>query len=141
MTPDQIPARWRIRRLKVGHDDHPVVIVDDFLPDPMAMREVALAAPFGERDAAFPGSFAATPIPVDAMADALTQVSPWPMDQLHCRRVAFGRYIDDRRSLKLRVPHVDDLGAVAIVYLNTRVNGGTGFYRHRLTGIDYVPQE
>jgi len=124
------------------------VVVDDFYPDPQAVRRAALALDYPEVTGTrtFPGRTSGTkiePPQFDAIASQLVGERVEGLKRptaFHCHfRVTLagetGRYH----------AHVDPSGLawVGVVYLSLpqHCRGGTVFYRHRALGLDRTPQE
>jgi len=134
----------------IGAEVRPLCILDDFAPDPDALRDFAAAAAFEGALHHYPGIRAALPagyfdarLPV--IADAVAQ--------------AFGRsgaitVIDasfsivttpvEALSIAQRLPHVDAFTADRIAfiqYLSPEGGDGTAFFRHRSTGFETVGED
>jgi hypothetical protein len=143
--PERVSPQISARR--IGHEGEPLVIVDNFAPDPQALRSHAAASTFAPAGDHYPGIRAALPPTYLAEArDALSVVF----------RDAFGatgrvRVLDARfalvtaaaadLTLAQRLPHVDATapGRLAMVhYLGAQALGGTAFYRHRSTGFETI---
>lgn len=124
------------------------VVVDDFYPDPHAVRRAALALayPQAEGPRTFPGRTSAAkiePPQFDAIASQLVGERVEGLQRptaFHCHfRITLagetGRYH----------AHVDPSGLawVGVVYLSLpeHCSGGTVFYRHRELGLDRTPQD
>ena len=124
------------------------VVVDDFYPDPHAVRRAALALAYPEVDGTrtFPGRTSAgkiEPPQFDAIASQLVGervVGHQRPTAFHCHfRITLageaGRYH----------AHVDPSGLawVGVVYLSLPEHclGGTVFYRHRGLGLDRTPND
>jgi len=124
------------------------VVVDDFYPDPLAVRRAALALDYpavtGVRT--FPGRTSTgkiEPPQFDSIASQLVgeRIEGWRRPTgFHCHfRITLagetGRYH----------AHVDPSGLawVGVVYLSLpeHCRGGTVFYRHRGLGLDRTPQQ
>ena len=131
----------------VGREGQMIVAIDDFAPDPDALREAAAAADFGPAGEHYPGIRA--PLPPHYLAETMPVLR---------RALAgiFGRYGEpetiaasfsivttppERLSIAQRTPHCDAYAAdrfALIHYLTPDDQGGTGFYRHRATGYETV---
>jgi hypothetical protein len=124
------------------------VVVDDFYPDPHAVRRAALALdyPAVQGVRTFPGRTSASkiePPQFDSIASQLVGERVQGLQRptaFHCHfRITLdgetGRYH----------AHVDPSGLawVGVVYLSLpeHCRGGTVFYRHRVLGLDRTPQE
>jgi Flp pilus assembly protein TadD len=129
-------------------DERELLVIDDFLPDPWALRNEALrrcALEAGRHPAAnFPGVQTAA-WPCDAtmqrIADALGRRLKW--DSLDHGAVRLSMAGDEARA----DVHVDNatlpniFGGVLYLSLPQDCRGGTSFYRHRATGWDGRPDE
>lgn len=135
---------------RIGREGEPVVIVDNFAPDPQALRAHAAASAFTWAGDHYPGLRAALPQTyLGQVRDMLAIVF----------NEAFGatgrvRVLDARFSivtapaaaltLVQRLPHVDATapGRLAMVhYLAVEELGGTAFFRHRSTGFETINDE
>ncbi|NJC32942.1 hypothetical protein GGR88_000416 [Sphingomonas jejuensis] len=137
----------RIRLQHVGAEREPVVIVDDFAPDPDALVAAAQQSEFAPLGEFYPGPRVPAPagyLPsVGAVLAAVLRDGFGFRDRLTVRRALFSLVTTPPASLSLaqRIPHVDavDPGAIAIVhYLSRAPLGGTGFFRHRATGFEVI---
>jgi len=118
------------------------LIVDDFLPDPEAVRRAALtlAYPHPQEQTYFPGRNANRALPVqglDAVIGGLVgeRLKPAP-DTSHLKpRLALAG-----ETGKGGV-HVDNAHWSGILYLtpDAHCQGGTSFHRHRKTGTEHAP--
>jgi len=145
-----VNPRATVDMRRIGHEGHPLLIIDDFLLGAEALVDFAATAEFGPpRAPLYPGVNAALPEvyqpaifralrPSLARAFGLTPDTPvhvtgflalstLPLDQLQPRQ---------------RIPHYDFVipNALAILhYLTNR--GGTGFFRHTATGFESINAE
>ncbi len=134
-----------IRRL--GHEAAPLVIIDDFSPDPGALVAAAAAQAFAPNGPYYPGIRA----PADAgyLAARMDVLRPVLEATFDCPGGA--RLVECAFSLVTtlpqdllpiqRLPHFDstDPGRFALLhYLCGPEQGGTAFYRHRATGFESV---
>ncbi|WP_184644537.1 DUF6445 family protein [Sphingopyxis sp. JAI128] len=138
-----------VRVERIGAEAQPLAIVDDFVPDPDALRRYATAADFVPALHHYPGVRAA--LPADYLAHQLPVIEAVAAE-------AFGRagpvtIVDasfsivstpaGALSLPQRLPHVDAFAAdrIALVhYLSPQDGDGTAFYRHRATGFETVDE-
>ncbi len=151
---DEIPLSGqepspRVTAFTVGDEMSPVAIIDNFAPDPHALRSIAAACDWRQLGDFYPGPRAET--------GAAYLASVAPLLRAVLRRI-FGitGKADVQRSyfslantppqalsLAQRIPHVDSYhtGQVAMVhYLCGPELGGTDFYRHRSTGFERVDE-
>ena len=132
----------------IGTEGQPLVILDDFAPDPDALRHFAAAADFAPALNHYPGVRAALPetyletqIPViAAAAAAFGRQGP-----LHVVDASFSIVATPPGELTIpqRLPHVDAFTAdrIALVhYLSPEDGDGTAFFRHRATGFETVDE-
>ena len=137
--------RPAISARQIGTQAQPLAIVDNFHPDPDALRAFAAAQAFEPGRNHYPGLRAALP------PDYLAEVGPALAAVLSgvFYHNAAAALIDasyamvttpaDRLTLAQRLPHVDavDPGRIALVhYLSPESRDGTAFYRHRATGTE-----
>ncbi len=135
---------------RIGHEGHPVIVIDDFFPDVAALRADAASKPFQPMGPHYPGIRAEV---------APHLVAAFMADLQPVMRETFGLSgkIDVVESLYSlvttpqvrltpiqRMPHFDGLesGRLALLhYLSPAIQGGTAFYRHRTTGYEHVDRE
>ena len=141
-------AAWKQRTVAVRHvgrERQPVAIVDDFAPDPDALREAAASAVFAPGRLHYPGLRA--PLPPGYFKDNAALIAQLLRDLLDLPDGA--RVLDASFSIvtvppaelrvEQRLPHVDALepGRIALVhYLSPADPDGTAFFRHRATGFE-----
>jgi hypothetical protein len=136
-----------IRVEPVGAERQPVVIVENFAPDPEALIAAAETLPFVPMGEYYPGVRAAvTPAYFEGLAPMLTPVMREVFGAHH--RIGFTRALYSIATtppadltLAQRIPHIDGVaeGMIAIIhYLGHEDQGGTAFYRHRSTGFETV---
>jgi len=136
----------KITELTVGDGEHRVVIVDDFYAEPERMVELAhdLHYVHGKVNGNFPGGRAVVSIDTRPLFGVMSQLwgsplapygneyQPLMLSTIHHGQVEL--------NIAQRSPHIDP-GISAMVYLNADADcaGGTGLYRHALTGLERVP--
>lgn len=137
----QISAR------RIGREGEPVVIVDDFAPDPQALRAHAAASGFAPAGDHYPGIRAPLPSTyLGQVSDTLAIVFKEAFGATGRVRVLDARFSivtapEAALTLVQRLPHVDATapGRLAMVhYLAAEELGGTAFYRHRSTGFETI---
>jgi Family of unknown function (DUF6445) len=132
---------------RVGREQQPIAIIDDFAPDPNALRAAACRSDFGPAREHYPGIRAA--LPKHYLADQQALIAA-------VLREIFGHSISakmldasfslvtrvpDDLTLEQRLPHVDavEAGRIALVhYLSQDSADGTAFFRHRATGFETI---
>lgn len=121
-----------------------LLIIDDFLSDPLAARQAALALDY---DAAFkrgnyPGHISTSPLDIQGLDDRVSKTIGVPVEAAagtshsHCRITLKG---DKGRS----GVHIDPAFYSGILYLSLpeHCKGGTEFFRHKRTGLERVPSD
>jgi len=133
----------------VGREGQPLVTLDDFAPDPDALRTAAIGSQFGPAAHYYPGVRAT--LPADYMVGRMPLIAA-AID------AAFGLHgkvalIDASFSIvtrppgllsvQQRLPHCDAFARRRIAfiqYLSPDGGDGTAFYRHRSTGFETVDE-
>ena len=135
---------------RIGRSAQPVVIIDDFHPEPDRLRAVAARANYGTLGPYYPGVQAAMdPTHLQPVGAVLTDIFKTVfgvrtgVSLVQC--TASMVTVPDFDLLPIqRSPHVDttDPGRIALLhYLSGEETGGTAFYRHRATGHEYLSAE
>ena len=132
----------------VGREREPLVVIDDFAPDPDALRSVAIGRDFGPAAHHYPGIRAA--LPDDYLPTQLRGIATVLAE-------AFGRagpveVIDASYSIVTtrpadlavgqRLPHCDAhaRNRIALIHYLSPDSDGTAFFRHRSTGFETVDE-
>ena len=133
----------------VGAERQPVLVIDNFLSEPLAAVEFCAAhAQFKRADAFYPGLRSPVPdVYLRTIYNNLKQIiyTTFSINDSMVRRV-FSDYSivttpPNQLSLMQCLPHYDSLIATelaAVHYLCEGDKGGTSFYRHRDTGFEYI---
>jgi hypothetical protein len=146
--PNQVPSP-RVSAVAVGDEHSPVVIIDNFAPDPQALHALAANGDWRQRGDFYPGRRAETgPAYLASVAPLLQAVLRLVFGvtgKADVQRSYFSLAHTPPEALSLaqRIPHVDayDPRQVAMIhYLCPPELGGTDFYRHRSTGFERVNQ-
>jgi hypothetical protein len=136
-----------VRIEHIGEERQPVIVIDDFVPDPERLRAAAEALEYQVMGRHYPGLRAQV-----AAADVDTFLAPWHgliAETFGFREpaqvISAGYSIVTTPPAQLtpiqRLPHFDGLEGerVALLhYLNGQDQGGTAFYRHRGTGYETI---
>lgn len=130
----------------VGAEHQPVVVVENFFPQPEQLIADAEALNFEVMGEYYPGIRAHVPHSYfDELAPLLARVLRefFGHKGRVARRALYSLVTtpSDQLTLPQRIPHVDGLqeGSLAILhYLSRGDYGGTAFYRHRSTGFETI---
>jgi hypothetical protein len=124
-----------------------VLLADDFYRNPQQIAELALGLYYTESRAvvgSYPGSRAMITLDTTALVETLGKLWGEPLRPFHAEYHPVIFSAIQNRDYELtpwqRQPHIDQ-GITAMVYLNPEemCSGGTGLYRHRVTGLSRVP--
>ncbi len=134
----------------VGREAQPVVVIDDFAPDPDTLRSAALGTTFGPAVQHYPGLRSALPETyVPTQLAVLAQVLG-PLlgraGRVDVLDASFSIVTTPPEALDIRqrIPHCDAFGPerIALVhYLAPEGGDGTAFFRHRSTGFETIDAE
>jgi hypothetical protein len=148
----RLHERMQTSAVRIGGEDLPVLIVDNFLENPAILVDyAALHGRFeGVSDTFYPGTRAPVP-PIYSFAlraflgDAIGRAFG-----LHGSRVtgelshfSLVTTPPERLSFPQRMPHFDSTNPKQLAvlhYLCDAQHGGTSFYRHRRTGFEFIDE-
>jgi Family of unknown function (DUF6445) len=148
-TTNQSPGP-ALRLGTIGNEASPLAVIDEFMPDPEALRESALARDWQIRGDFYPGPRAeAEPDYLVQMGRILRLVLPQVFGPVRSAQVLRCYYSlattrPEQLTLPQRIPHVDsyDPCQIALVhYLCPAEFGGTAFFRHTTTGFETIDEE
>jgi hypothetical protein len=134
----------------IGAERKPLVIVDDCLAGPEAVRAIAARAPFAPIGPHYPGL--RSPVPqaavmplLDPLAELLTQTFalPGPPTYDECYLSLVTLRAEQLAPIQ-RLPHFDGVEPdrlALLLYLDPAERGGTAFYRQRATAFETVDCE
>lgn len=132
----------------IGQERQPVIVIEDFVPDPGALRAKAEALHYQTMGRHYPGLRAeVAPADVNAFLAPVQQLIAEVFGFVEPAAIISAGYsIVTTRPAELtpiqRLPHFDGFEAerVALLhYLDGAERGGTAFYRHRGTGFETIP--
>lgn len=148
-----INANCKLTVTKIGNQNTPLIIVDDFLSDPDEMVAAASKGPgfrgFDISESFYPGQNA--PLMRSHVEAIMTYSIPHLIEhydipanmQVQLGSCYYGlvTYNPEQLCPEQCFPHIDTSGEfyfVALLYLNDEDFGGTSFYRHNPTGSERV---
>jgi hypothetical protein len=145
----QLHPEFSYRVDYIGNERQPVLVIDNFLADPLALIEFcARNAKFNNADAFYPGVRAPTPdIYLQAiyhyLRDIIYAVFVINDSMIGQVQADYSMVLTSPDQLKLVqcLPHYDSLISTelaAVHYLCGSEKGGTSLYRHRETGFEYI---
>ncbi len=126
----------------------PVMVIDGFYADPMAVRELALGGRFDNSLAYYPGLH--SEISAEDGGTSLLSTLAGLLASLGSARCRVEDMTSDfsivttpaREMLaRQKHPHVDGVPLAGVLYLNPDYEVGTSFFRHRPTGLAFVRGE
>lgn len=132
----------------IGAEAQPLCILDDFAPDPAALRAFAAAARFGDARnhypglrAELPGEYLAAQLPLIAAAVAQAFGRPGPVEVIDAS-FSIVCTPTDALSVPQRLPHCDAFtpDRIALIHYLSPGHDGTAFFRHRSTGFETIDE-
>ena len=132
---------------QIGSEREPVAVIENFAPDPGAIRDDAATRVFGTGDNHYPG--VKSPAPTCYLERQWAVLGPvfsevfGIMGKVGVLDVSYALVTTEPATLGLeqRLPHVDALAPGRLALIHYLVPGGcdgTAFYRHRKTGFETV---
>lgn len=149
----EVNRRAKLKVRKVGEEQTPVIVIDDFVVDIGAVVDAACSiADFRNDGTAYPGIRAALTrghvmAELEPLLPLLCNVYSIPSElRMRLVNAAFSLITTPEKELKLLqcLPHIDGSGPYYIAithYLAAGEFGGTGLYRHRPTGFETVTKD
>lgn len=144
------PESTKIEILSLGKEEHPLVVLDNFLAEPEAVIADAALQKFAHINPHYPGIRAELgTAAIEALCEALSPVLGEVFGPAGARWEAQGWYSivttpPARLAPIQRLPHVDGLDpdqVALMLYLHRTPHGGTGLYRHNATGLESLTAE
>jgi hypothetical protein len=139
---------FRLQALRIGREQAPLVVIDDFAATPDALVDHAASKVFADAASYYPGVRAKVPLTyqqfvIDALRPIVTEHFGLNAASLRFSACYFSLVTTLPANLTYlqRVPHVDSLSPLELAfvhYLFRANHGGTAFYRHRATGFESV---
>jgi hypothetical protein len=136
-----------IEKLSIGREGAPLLVVDDVVPDPERLVELAADKVYADVASYYPGVRAKAPLSyqrfiLERFGSLFGEFFGIPgiLRFTNCQFSLVTRGHAELNELQ-RIPHIDSTsyGELAVVhYLFKADLGGTAFYRHRATGFEIV---
>jgi hypothetical protein len=122
-----------------------LIVVDDFYANPDAVRRFALESKFGSVGALnYPGWQSEKTFHSDAVRGAFEKIIRKPID-IDDRRFTWGGFraitADTGRVTKVHADSIVDWAAMVYLTPDAASSAGTGFFRHRETGLTGPPSD
>ena len=140
----------QITRLSIGKEQSPLLVVDNFVPEPQSLVDFAASQKFLANSPYYPGIRAAAPqayqqFMLHSLQESLIDYFELPATQLGFSVCHLSLVTTPPTQLKLlqRIPHFDTTAKhalAAVHYLFQGDQGGTAFYRHRKTGFETIDE-
>jgi len=140
----------RLRRLEIGAERAPLLVIDNFVADAEALVADACARRFTVRSPYYPGIRAEAPtayqqLLLTRLRSELLDCLGMPEGMLTLSMCHYSVVTTPAKELAplQRIPHVDSFakaGLATIHYLFKANLGGTAFYRHRRTGFESLDE-
>lgn len=147
MQPARHP-RFKLQSLRIGREQAPLIVIDDFADVPDALVDHAAGKVFADVASYYPGIRAKVPLSyqqfvVATLRPIVTEHFGLNAAGLRFSACYFSLVTTPPAQLTYlqRIPHIDSLlpTELAFVHYLFRANhGGTAFYRHRATGFESV---
>ncbi|MBC8024824.1 MAG: hypothetical protein H7Y89_02435 [Steroidobacteraceae bacterium] len=139
---------FRLQALRIGLEQAPLVVIDDFAAAPDALADFAAGKVFSDVASYYPGVRAKAPLSyqqfvIDVLRPVVADHFGLNAGGLRFTACYFSLVTTPPANLTYlqRIPHVDSLAPneLAFVHYLFRANhGGTAFFRHRATGFESV---
>lgn len=137
---------FRLQKLKVGHEQAPLIVIDNLVADPDELVNLAAGKLFGDVVSYYPGVRAKVPLTyqrfvIEQLRGVFAEYFGLAAGTVRFTACHFSLVTTPPEKLTYlqRIPHVDSLSRTELAfvhYLFKAPLGGTAFYRHRSTGFE-----
>jgi hypothetical protein len=139
---------FRLQALRIGREQAPLLVIDNFTADPEALVEIAATKVFADAATYYPGVRAKAPLTYQRFA--IETLRPFVEEHfgLGAARLRFSACYFSlvttppaQLAYLQRIPHVDSLFTHELAFIHYLFHGdlgGTAFYRHRATGFESI---
>jgi len=142
---------FQLKKLTIGREQAPLIVIDNFVADPDALVEVAAGKLFGDVINYYPGLRSKVPLTyqrfiIDRFRDLFADYFGASATAIRFTSCHFSLVTTPPEKLLplQRIPHVDSHSFTELAFIHYLFKadlGGTAFYRHRATGYEYVDEE
>jgi hypothetical protein len=150
MSPGRHP-QFALRKLAIGHEQAPLLVIDNLLSNADELVDIASRKPFGDVTSYYPGVRAKAPLSyqqfvLQELRDVFIEFFALPGPSLRMTSCHFSLVTSPPGNLAHLqcIPHVDSLLGTELAFIHYLFKddlGGTAFYRHRHTGFEVIDQE
>lgn len=141
---------FQLQQLTFGHEQAPLVVIDNLVANPDELVNLASAKLFGDVTSYYPGVRAKVPLTyqqfiIDNLREVCSGYFGLDAGGLRFTACHFSLVTTPPENLTYlqRIPHVDSLFASQLAFIHYLFKaqlGGTAFYRHRTSGFESVDQ-
>jgi len=140
---------FRIQKLRIGREQAPLVVIDNLVANADQLVDLAATKLFGEVTSYYPGVRSKAPLTyqrfiIDQLRDVFVGYfglsAAVRITQCHFSLVTTP---PGKLEYLQRIPHIDSAYANELAFIHYLFRsdlGGTGFYRHRATGYEYIDE-
>ncbi|HVR58217.1 MAG TPA: DUF6445 family protein [Pseudolabrys sp.] len=138
---------FRLQKLRIGNEQAPLVVIDNFVANPDELVDLAATKLFGDVASYYPGVRAKVPLTyqrfvIEQLRSVFVEyfglASAVRFTACHFSLVTTP---PERLTYLQRIPHIDSVSSQELAFVHYLFKadfGGTAFYRHRATGYEYV---
>ena len=142
------PGKFEVEVREVGDKGYPLLVLDNLYRDPEYVRSIALSIDAQPSDSSHPGVSTKFKTDITGLHEIAWEYVGkrfnYDLQQAIARSVfpGFSFMRINRKPENLTIhqcqPHADPVRIAGVIYLNLEEHckGGTGFYRHRATGVE-----
>jgi len=142
---------FRIQELRIGREQSPLVVVDDFVANANELVDLAAAKPFIDTANYYPGVRSKVPLTyqrfvIDQLRDVFAGYFGLAAHAVRFTSCHFSMVTTpaDKLDYLQQIPHIDSASPVELAFVHYLFKGdlgGTAFYRHRATGFEYIDEQ
>ena len=140
----------QIQKLRIGREQAPLVVVDNFAANPDELVDLAAAKPFIDTANYYPGIRSKVPLTyqrfvIDQLRDVFAGYFGLPAHAVRFTSCHFSLVTTpaDKLDYLQQIPHIDSASPAELAFVHYLFKtdlGGTAFYRHRATGFEYIDE-
>jgi hypothetical protein len=141
---------FRLQRLRIGREQAPLVVIDNLVAVPEELVNVAASKQFGEVASYYPGVRAKVSLVyqqfiLEQLRGVFAEEFAFASGAVRFTACHYSLVTTPPEKLTYlqRIPHVDSVAGKELAFVHYLFKadlGGTGFYRHRKTGFEYIDQ-